>query len=101
MYRDSPDLALEKAVFWTEYVIRNKGAPNLRSSSKDLKYFEYYSLDVIAFLLTVMLALFYALYYVISCVCCCGKRKSSSVSVLDQRNGSHITSETSWKTKHE
>jgi glucuronosyltransferase len=53
---------LEQAVFWTEYVIRHKGAPHMRSAVLDLTWYQYYLLDVIAVLaLTVGSILFFVL----------------------------------------
>jgi glucuronosyltransferase len=37
-------------VYWTEYVIRHKGAPHLRSAVLDLAWYQYFLLDVIAVL---------------------------------------------------
>jgi len=37
-------------VYWTEYVIRHKGAPHLRSAVLDLDWYQYFLLDVIAVL---------------------------------------------------
>jgi len=37
-------------VYWTEYVIRHKGAPHLRSAVLDLAWYQYLLLDVIAVL---------------------------------------------------
>jgi glucuronosyltransferase len=37
-------------VFWTEYVIRHKGAPHMRSAVLDLTWYQYFLLDVIAVL---------------------------------------------------
>jgi len=48
--RDQPLTPLEQAVYWTEYVIRHKGAPHLRSSVLDLAWYQYFLLDVIAVL---------------------------------------------------
>ncbi|XP_069681581.1 UDP-glucosyltransferase 2-like [Periplaneta americana] len=45
--RDQPDSALDRAVFWTEYVIRHKGAPHLRSAATKLYWYEYLLLDVL------------------------------------------------------
>jgi glucuronosyltransferase len=50
IYRDQPRTPLEQAVYWTEYVIRHKGAPHLRSAVLDLAWYEYFLLDVIAVL---------------------------------------------------
>jgi len=49
-FRDQPLTPLEQAVFWTEYVIRHKGAPHLRSAVLDLAWYQYFLLDVIAVL---------------------------------------------------
>jgi glucuronosyltransferase len=50
IYRDQPETPLERAVFWTEYVLRHGGA-SLRSVSADLPWYQYFLLDVIAVLL--------------------------------------------------
>jgi hypothetical protein len=48
--RDQPLTPLEQAVYWTEYVIRHKGAPHLRSAALDLTWYQYFLLDVIVVL---------------------------------------------------
>ncbi|XP_077584240.1 UDP-glucuronosyltransferase-like [Stigmatopora nigra] len=45
---------LDLAVFWTEFVIRHKGAAHLRTAAHDLNWFQYHSLDVLGFLLAVV-----------------------------------------------
>ncbi|PNF23058.1 UDP-glucuronosyltransferase 2B30 [Cryptotermes secundus] len=50
IYRDQPLTPLEQAAFWTEYVIRHKGAPHMRSAALDLSWYQYFLLDVIAVL---------------------------------------------------
>jgi glucuronosyltransferase len=47
IYRDQPLTPLEQTVFWTEYVIRHKGAPHMRSAAHDLAWYQYFLLDVI------------------------------------------------------
>jgi glucuronosyltransferase len=54
IYRDQPFTPLQKAVYWTEYVIRHKGAPHLRSAVLDLAWYQYFLLDVIAVLTLAM-----------------------------------------------
>jgi glucuronosyltransferase len=44
--RDQPQTPLDRAVYWTEYVIRHKGAPHLRSAAADLSWYQYLLLDV-------------------------------------------------------
>jgi len=50
IYREQPRTTLEQAVYWTEYVIRHKGAPHLRSAVLDLAWYQYILVDVIAVL---------------------------------------------------
>ncbi|EDV93630.1 UDP-glycosyltransferase UGT5 [Drosophila grimshawi] len=45
LYRDQKDTPLERAIWWTEYVLRHKGAPHLRSASRDLNLLQLHSLD--------------------------------------------------------
>uniref|UniRef100_A0A3B4AUD4 UDP-glucuronosyltransferase n=1 Tax=Periophthalmus magnuspinnatus TaxID=409849 RepID=A0A3B4AUD4_9GOBI len=52
VHRDRPLTALQEAAFWVEFVLRN-GASHLRLASYELNWFQYYSLDVAAFLLVV------------------------------------------------
>ncbi|XP_066150307.1 UDP-glucosyltransferase 2-like [Euwallacea fornicatus] len=54
-YKDRPMSALDTAVYWVEYVIRYKGAPNLQSSAKSLAWYQYYLLDVIGISLGTLL----------------------------------------------
>ncbi|KAH8312487.1 hypothetical protein KR044_011013 [Drosophila immigrans] len=46
--RDQPMNPLETAVWWTEYVIRHKGAPHMRLSEQDMSFMQYYSLDIVS-----------------------------------------------------
>lgn len=52
---------LEKAVWWTEYVIRHNGAPHLRSIAATMPWYQYFLLDVLAaFLLGITIILYIA-----------------------------------------
>ncbi|KAM3868218.1 UDP-glucuronosyltransferase 2A2-like [Diretmus argenteus] len=53
--RDQPIKPLDRAVFWLEFVMRHKGAAHLRTESYKMSRIQYYSIDVIAFLMTVVL----------------------------------------------
>ncbi|KAB0799164.1 hypothetical protein PPYR_07044 [Photinus pyralis] len=48
---DQPTTGLERAVWWTEYVLRHKGAPHLRSPYLDIPWYQYYLLDIFAAIL--------------------------------------------------
>ncbi|XP_069681643.1 UDP-glycosyltransferase UGT5-like isoform X1 [Periplaneta americana] len=50
LFKDQPETPLERAVFWTEYVLRHGGAP-LRSASVDMPWHQYLLLDVVVVLL--------------------------------------------------
>ncbi|XP_037038181.1 UDP-glycosyltransferase UGT4-like isoform X2 [Bradysia coprophila] len=56
-YRDQPMTPLDTAIYWTEYVVRHRGAQHLRSAGLDLTFFAYHSLDVFAALLAAVLAI--------------------------------------------
>ncbi|XP_046996465.1 UDP-glucosyltransferase 2-like [Schistocerca americana] len=49
-YKDRPMSPREAAVYWSEYVIRHKGARHLRSAAVDLEWYQLLLLDVIAFI---------------------------------------------------
>lgn len=62
---DQPQSAMEKAVFWIEYVHRHDGANFMQTSAKYLNYFEYNNLDIYAtFALIILLAVFIPIYIV-------------------------------------
>jgi glucuronosyltransferase len=42
--------SLNRAVWWTEYIIRHNGAKHLRAAAIDLAWYQYLLLDVVAFL---------------------------------------------------
>ncbi|XP_067461226.1 UDP-glucuronosyltransferase 1A1-like [Thunnus thynnus] len=55
LHKDRPVDPLDLSVYWTEFVMRHKGAKHLRPAVHDLNWFQYFSLDVIALLATVVL----------------------------------------------
>lgn len=59
LVQDEPTSGLERAVWWTEYVIRNKGAPYFKNRAVDMPWTQYFLLDVFFFLLSVMLVVIY------------------------------------------
>nr|CAD7597664.1 unnamed protein product [Timema genevievae] len=59
---DMPDKPLERAVWWTEYVLRHKGAPHLRTAAVDMPWYQFLLLDVIAFLLLTAITVLLVLY---------------------------------------
>jgi glucuronosyltransferase len=62
IFRDRPQTAMETAIFWTEYVIRHKGAPHLRSAAVDLPWYQYLLLDVQIFLVLIVITSYLILH---------------------------------------
>jgi glucuronosyltransferase len=89
--KDTPDKPLDKAVWWTEYVLRHNGARHLRSGVMDLTWYQYLLLDVIAFLLLVILVVPYLTYIItqrIFCYlmhCCSFKHDISANSFINKK----------------
>ncbi|XP_034364867.1 UDP-glucuronosyltransferase 2B1-like isoform X2 [Arvicanthis niloticus] len=71
IHHDQPMKPLDRAIFWIEYVMRNKGAKHLRPALHDLSWFQYHSLDVIAFLLVCVVAVVFIITK--CCLFCCHK----------------------------
>ncbi|KAH8406763.1 hypothetical protein KR222_010007 [Zaprionus bogoriensis] len=44
-FRDKPMHPLDTAIYWTEYIIRHKGAPHMRILPSNIKLVDYYCLD--------------------------------------------------------
>lgn len=82
---DRPMKALDLAVFWTEYVLRHRGAPHLHYPGADLNWFQYNSLDVIIFLILVPYFAFKLLIFVVVKLCC-KKRKTEPVSKTKKKS---------------
>ncbi|KAL7882285.1 hypothetical protein AOLI_G00091340 [Acnodon oligacanthus] len=68
IHRDRPIEPLDLAVFWTEFVMRHKGADHLRPAAHDLNWVQYHSLDVIGFLLLVLVTVLFVTFK--SCAFC-------------------------------
>lgn len=65
LIKDKPIDTMKKVIWWIEYVIRNKGAPHLRSNIVDEPWYQRYNTDVIAFLsVTLFIIVLLSLYIV-------------------------------------
>ncbi|XP_034548980.1 UDP-glucuronosyltransferase 2A1-like [Notolabrus celidotus] len=76
IHHDRPMTALDEAVFWIEYTMRNKGAEHLRVQAHELTWYQYHNLDVFMFLLSIVLVLIFM--FIKTCTFCfrrcCGRR---------------------------
>ncbi|KAJ9591509.1 hypothetical protein L9F63_001946, partial [Diploptera punctata] len=60
--QDQSQTAMERAVWWIEYVIRHKGAHHIRSATVDLTWYQYLLLDVILFLTVITIVIILITY---------------------------------------
>lgn len=67
-FNDRPLTAVESAVYWTEYVIRHKGAKHLRTAAVGMPWWKYYLVDVISFLLSIAFIALYTIYFVLKTI---------------------------------
>ncbi|KAM3866081.1 UDP-glucuronosyltransferase-like [Diretmus argenteus] len=71
LHKDRPFDPLDLSVYWTEFVMRHKGASHLRPAAHDLNWLQYHSLDVMALLATVVLVVVMA---TVKCMKLCLRR---------------------------
>ncbi|NP_001166239.2 UDP glucuronosyltransferase 1 family, polypeptide B4 [Danio rerio] len=71
IHNDRPIQPLDLAVFWTEFVMRHKGADHLRPAAHELNWLQYHSLDVIGFMLLIVLIVTLAM---LKCCSLCWRR---------------------------
>ncbi|PSN29738.1 hypothetical protein C0J52_27738 [Blattella germanica] len=62
---------VEKAIWWIEYVLRHKGAKHLRTAAVDMTWYQYFLLDVIAFLLLSFVVIILFFIFIIRTMYCC------------------------------
>ena len=75
VHLDRPIKPLDLAVFWTEFVMRHKGADHLRPAAHNLNLIQYHSLDTICFLAAILMTIsFLALKCCLFCTRKCGMR---------------------------
>ncbi|XP_070710598.1 UDP glucuronosyltransferase 5 family, polypeptide G1 [Pempheris klunzingeri] len=72
LHQDQPMSPMDTAIFWIEFVIRNKGAPHLRSAGFNLPWYSYFCLDVAALILSLIAAFVWT--SVLVCRTLCSRR---------------------------
>ncbi|KAK5641774.1 hypothetical protein RI129_010321 [Pyrocoelia pectoralis] len=73
--QDQPMSGTEKAVWWTEYVLRHKGAKHLRSPLLDIPWYQYLLIDVIGVLLLSLSVTLFLIMFAIRTLVRLAKRK--------------------------
>ncbi|XP_076581013.1 UDP glucuronosyltransferase 5 family, polypeptide G1 [Chaetodon auriga] len=66
---------MDAAIFWIEYVIRNKGAAHLQSAGFSLPWYAYFCLDVAVLIMAIIGAFVWALVLVCRVLCCRRSRR--------------------------
>lgn len=59
IYKDGFFKPIDRAVYWIEYVMRNEGAPYLKSDSIQLNSIQYFLIDIIILLFICFVFLMY------------------------------------------
>lgn len=78
--RDRERKPIDTAVYWTEYVIRHRGAPHLRVAGLDLPWYKYYLLDVYLTLLVILwLSIYLPFILIRRFICRRNKNKTAKV----------------------
>ncbi|XP_012260499.2 uncharacterized protein LOC105688622 [Athalia rosae] len=62
--KDKPHGAMENAIWWTEFVIRHRGAPQLHSSMADEVWFRRYDMDLIAIFSAGSVIIIFATFFI-------------------------------------
>uniref|UniRef100_A0A671R1L1 Erythromycin biosynthesis protein CIII-like C-terminal domain-containing protein n=1 Tax=Sinocyclocheilus anshuiensis TaxID=1608454 RepID=A0A671R1L1_9TELE len=68
LHHDQPMKPLDRAVFWIEFVMRNRGAPHLQTQAYRMSWIEYHSIDVILSLLAIVLLVPVSITFIIKLV---------------------------------
>lgn len=68
IFKDRPISKEQSILYWTEYVIRHKGAPHLKPHALNLTWYQYFLLDVIAVLIIFMSIILFLFYKVLKTI---------------------------------
>ncbi|XP_051548635.1 UDP-glucuronosyltransferase 2A3-like [Myxocyprinus asiaticus] len=76
LHHDQPMKPLDRALFWIEFVMRNGGAPHLRTQSFRMSWIAYHSIDVILTLMVTVIIFAFVTVYIIRyfCLVICKKK---------------------------
>ncbi|CAO1427074.1 unnamed protein product [Diamesa tonsa] len=66
--KDVPSTSQEKAVWWIEHVIRNKGAKHLIYEQKDIPFYQYHYFDIIATVLSILFLIILLMVYALKLI---------------------------------
>lgn len=82
LFRDQMQTPLERAVYWTEFVMRHNGTNHLRLGSVDLAPYQRALIDVyVVLILSALIPLLFTVFCIRKCCC---RRQSVSVNKKHQ-----------------
>lgn len=64
-YRHRPETPIKTAIWWVEYVAKTQGAPLLKAHLENLNTFSYYSFDIYATIVIILLVIASSWYFII------------------------------------
>lgn len=64
----------ESVVYWTEYIVKHRGATFLQSKASQLNYIEYHNIDIIVCLALVFFGIIKLIVF--ACRCCMHPRNT-------------------------
>ncbi|CAI6351304.1 unnamed protein product [Macrosiphum euphorbiae] len=67
-FKDRPMTPQQSVVYWTEYVIRHKGAPHLKSHALNLTWYQYFLLDIMAVAFIFVFLVTFVLFKIFKCI---------------------------------
>ncbi|XP_045540164.1 UDP-glucosyltransferase 2 [Papilio machaon] len=67
--QDQPQRPLERAVWWTEYMLRHGGARHLRSPAANISWAQYLELELVFTLATILILFLFVLILVVKVIC--------------------------------
>ena len=80
LLKDRPRTPVETSGDWIEYVLRHGGARHLRPQVFNIPWYQYYLLDVMAFLVTIIVIVVMLISLTCRCLChlCCKKSENKT-----------------------
>ena len=75
LLKDRRQTSLQEIIDWIEYVLRHGGARHLRAEVLNIPWYQYYLLDVMAFLVAIVTLVVTVIRLICRCLCrvCCRK----------------------------
>ncbi|XP_050522153.1 UDP-glucosyltransferase 2-like [Daktulosphaira vitifoliae] len=64
-YKDRPLNPTETVIYWTEYIIKHKGARHLQTAAIDMPWWKYFLIDTISFIVLFVCLVLYLIYVVL------------------------------------